>query len=442
MLKRITTLLFVTLLCFGAAQERTAAEFGLQEGKPYDGTELNFLICCTAAAQFASLIEQTQQEFTPLTGITVTWSGTPFGSFKDKLLTEASSNTGNFDLVAWVDSWGAQLEPFVLPLNDRIAEANVSLDDFPEAYLEAGRLGTEDTVYGLPLRGHAFMLFYRTDVFDELGLEVPTTWQEVYQAAQTVEEQTDLDGVSLYYGVGTGQNLFAWLSMLWGAGGDIFDENYRPVFNNETGVEVTEFYASFLQDGLAPPDAIAADEALAVLVMSQGNAAMIPGWSWLYEGFVNPESASEEVANNFSFVAAPGWQGGEAVSYGYIWPAGILESSRNQDAAWEYLKWLTSTEVGQQVVLDKSVPELSTVVATRFSALTAPEVNETTGGLQNAMAEALRGARTQPLIPEWLDVQSVLEAAINEIAGGADVQQTLDFAAQDIEDIMSRAGYY
>lgn len=439
-MKRFWSLLLVSALAFAGAQTPTAADYNLQEGKPYDGTELNFLICCTAVAQFAALIERTE-EFTDLTGITVNWSNTPYESYKDEILIEASAGTGTYDLVAWVDAWGPQLEPFLLPIDDLIEADGVDTSDFPEVYLDVARLGT-DTLYGLPLRGHAFMLWYRQDVLAEAGLEVPTTWQEVAAAAQTIQETTDFEGVSLYYNVGTGQNLFPWLSMLWGAGGDVFDAELRPIFNNEVGLEVMNAYAAFIRDGLTAPDAVTKGEQEGWQAVAQGRAAMFPGWSWIYESLANPEFSEQEVIDNLGFVAAPGWEGGERTSYGYIWPVGIFSGSRNQEAAWEYLKFLTNEQVSLDLVLDKSVPELSTVVATRYSALRSPEVNETTGGLQEAMADSLESARTEPLVPEWLEVQSVLEVAINEIANGAEVQETLDTAAADVEEIMSRAGYY
>lgn len=437
-MKRIGSFFLVTVLMFATAQTPAAADFNLQEGKPYEGTELSFLICCTAVAQFAALIERTEKEFTPLTGITVNWSNTPYESYKDEILIEASSGTGSYDLVAWVDAWGPQLEPFLTPIDDLVARDSIAVDDYPEVYLDAARLGT-DTLYGLPLRGHAFMLWYRKDVLQELGLEIPTTWQEVEAAAQTISEQTDFDGVSMYYNVGTGQNLFTWLSMLWGAGGDVFDENNQPIFNNEIGVEATNLYVNFLRDGLTAPDAVASGEQDAWQAMAQGRAAMFPGWSWIYESLANPEFSNQEVVDNLGFVAAPGWEGGDRTSYGYIWPVGIFGTSRNQDASWEYLKWLGNAKTDLELVLDKSNPDLSTVVTTHYSALTSPEVNATTGGLQDAMAASLRDARTEPLVPEWLDVQSVLEVAINEIANGADVQETLDNAAADVSDIMERS---
>src|SRR4028119_2232212 len=104
-MKRFGSLLLVLAFAFAGAQTPTAADYNLQEGKPYEGTELNFLICCTAVAQFAALIERTE-EFTELTGITVNWSNTPYESYKDEFLIEASAGTGSYDLVAWVDAWG------------------------------------------------------------------------------------------------------------------------------------------------------------------------------------------------------------------------------------------------------------------------------------------------------------------------------------------------
>jgi len=432
---------FLTLLLSVGAAQPAPADFGLQEGRPFEGTTLNFLICCETASQFAALAQRTAEEFTPLTGITVNWAGGPFGSFKDKLVVEASSATGNFDLAAWVDAWGPEIEAFLLPLDERLEEAGFDMNDFPAAYREAATLGT-DTTYGIPLRGHAFMLFYREDVFAELGLEPPATWQALKEAAQVIEEDGRYEPIAMYYGINAGQNLFNWLSMLWGAGGDLLDDDLRPTFNDETGVAATEFYVSFLREGLTAPGAVAWNEQEANQEMVQGRAAMFTGWSWMYDRLKNPESAEPEVIEHLGFAPAPGWEGGTATSYGHIWPVGILSASRHQDAAWEYLKWLTHPETERAVVLDKSDPETNNIVAVRLSTLEDAEVNATTGGLQATMAEILQTARTQPLIPEWLEIQAVLEIAINEIAGGADVQRTLDDAAADVEDVLSAAGYY
>jgi len=206
------------------------------------------------------------------------------------------------------------------------------------------------------------MLFYRQDVFEELELDVPTTWAELEAASEAIKEGSDLDPISMYYGINAGQNMFIWEALVWSNGGDLF---------------------------------------------------------------------------------VPGWEEKGASSYGYIWPVGINDYSENKDAAWEYMKWMLNAEQEKEVVLDDSDPALNTNVAVRLSVLDDDEVNEAHDGLQRVGAKVLEDARSQPLLPEWPEIVTILEVAINEMAAsGADVQETLDQAAEDVRDVMVRNGYY
>ena len=441
--------LFVTLMLglvvaqdAASGEAPTAATYGLQEGKPFDGTSLRILSCCPTAPQFANIIARTNGEFRDLTGISVEWDNTPFGNFQEELLLQGSSGSDTYDLAFWVDSWGVGLQNFIEPLDEYMAQSGKTMDDYPQAFVQSSRMGT-DTTYGFPLRGHAQLFYYRQDILNDLGLEVPETWQDIVEAGKVIREQTDLEPIAMYYGVNAGQNLFNWLSMLWGNGGDIFDENYRPIFNNEAGVAATEYYASLVGDQNVTNDAaLAFNEQEANQEIVQGRAAMYVGWSWMYTRFQDEESAAPEVIENVAYTAAPGWEGGERTSYGYLWPVGMFTGSSNKEAAYEYLQWLSSAELDRAVVLDSSSPEVNTVVAVHNSVLSDPQVNEQDNGLQQTMADTLSDARSQPLISNWLEVQSILEVAINEIAGGADAKATLDGAATSVEEAMDRAGYY
>jgi multiple sugar transport system substrate-binding protein len=285
------------------------------------------------------------------------------------------------------------------------------------------------------------LFFYRKDVFDQLGLEVPTTWQGVAEAAQTIEDQTDLDGISMYYGVSANQNLFNWLSNVWGNGGDIFDDTWHASFNSPESVEATNEYMSFLRDGLTSEGAVAYGEGEGEEELLGGRAAMFVGWWWMYADTQNPERAAPEVLNNIAFAPAPGWEGKGAASYGYLWPIGILASSDAPDAAFEYLKWLTHPTTGIRVALDTE-PAFLTNVVVRTSALADEAVNAQWGGIQDVAGDVLANARTLPLIPEWPEVEAILAVAINDIATGADTQARLDQAAADVDAVMQRAGYF
>ncbi len=436
--------LFLALPVGGALAQDVMdpATFGLDASKPYDGTQLKFLICCSTAPQFASAAVKGAAEFTEMTGISVSWGDLPFGSFQEQLYLEATNPNTEFDIVAFVDAWGTNIYDFLHPLNDFVADAGIDWDDYGPAYQQAST-GNSDTIYGLPFRGHPLLLHYRADVLEAVGMEPPQTWQDVSAISQAiVESGMDIAPLAMYYGLNVDQNLFNWYSHLWGAGTDIFDENWQPIFNNETGVAATEQYLSYVRDGYSPAASVAWNEQEANQELVQGRAAMFVGWWWMASRMTNAELS--EVADNAAFAPAPGWAGGDTASYGYLWPVGVLAQSDDRDAALEYLKWLTHPITERRIVLDAEDPALDTNVAVRLSVLADEEVNEVHNGLQGVASAVLANARTIPLIPEYTEIVPYLAEMINELAtdAGADVQEVLDRGAEDVRSVMEMAGYY
>ena len=429
-----------------AATAAPAAEgslpYGLKAGKPYAGTKLKFLICCKAAAQFFLLSEKSKA-FTEMTGIEVDWGDVPFGEFQTLTQQEGVTGAGGYDLVTWVDVWGPGLYKTVEPLDDYIKRDDYDIADFPNAYLAPGRTPEGQTV-GIPFRGHAFTFFYRKDIFDKLGLKVPTTWAEMEEAAKVIQDKTDLAGIAPYYAVSGGQNMFLWQSLIWSNGGDLFDKKWKPTFNNAVGVEATQRYVDWLlTKKIAPPGSVDFNEQAGQTDLSQNRSAMFIGWSWMYGNFINPTLAITDVVGNVAFAPAPAWEGkGTSATYGYIWEVGIYKNSPNKDAAWEFLKWMTHPENEKNVALDKSDPKFNNVVVVHKSNMSDPEVNKVHNNLQSNMLKVLDNARSLPMLPEWLQIQALLEVSINEMANGAPVKATLDTAAADVEALLTKAGYY
>jgi multiple sugar transport system substrate-binding protein len=322
-------------------------------------------------------------------------------------------------------------------------EAGIDWSDFPAAYKD-GACYADGNCYGIPLRGHPQLLYYRKDVFDELGLEPPTTFEELEEVSKVIQDNTDLYGLSMCYGPGHGgQSLMTWVPFLWGNGSDIFDENWEPIFNNAAGVEATQRHVDLLlEHEIVPPGSLIWGETEMMNSMRQGESAMAMSWWWILTSFSDPERTVDEVMGNVAFAAPPGWEGKETVPYGLVMPMGINRFSKNPDAAWEYVKMMTHPEVEKDRVMDKSDPSIETIVATHLSVLQDPEVNEVNDGIHLAGYESLKQAKLMPMIPEWPEITAVLEAALQEIASGSPTQETLDAAAEEVRGIMERSGYY
>lgn len=82
------------------------------------------------------------------------------------------------------------------PMNDVID--NIGRDRFYEAPLTEGTV--DGVEYSIPLYSHAQVMWYRTDLLEEKGLDVPTTWSELKDAAVAVNNPPEIYGLSVPMG--------------------------------------------------------------------------------------------------------------------------------------------------------------------------------------------------------------------------------------------------
>ncbi len=143
---------------------------------------------------------------------------------------------------------GGQIEPLTPYLNDWD-----DLSDFNEGYLEAGRVG--DNYYVLPIQGANRMMFYRTDIFEEAGVEVPDTIEELIEISEYFVKK---DGSRFERAATTlpteGNDLQQiWSAFLWSNGGDILNEDFtEATINSPEGIKAIEDYIAFFENDLTP----------------------------------------------------------------------------------------------------------------------------------------------------------------------------------------------
>jgi len=432
---------FFTLSLF-VGQSVLAAEklpYGLKAGMPYKGTKLTFLVHNAAQSQASA---KRVDQFTKMTGIEVDYLMVPYPSLREKITADGVAGTGAIDLYCFLDGWGPSMTGFVTPLNDYLKNDGIDLGAIlPPAYIKGGTYN--DITYGIPVRGHPQLLLYRKDLLEQAGVAVPATWKELIAAAKAVQEKTGKDGIAMYYGKGnSGQNLFLWYAFLKSAGASIFDEKMMPIFNNAAGIEATQYYVDLLlKHGVASPGSKVFKEYEASQAVAQDKAAMWIGWWWHYGVLTNPEKAQDVVTKNIGFAPVPAWEGKGQATLALSMPIGISQASKNKDAAWEFLKWITNPDLEKENFLDKSDPKTTTIVVVQKKNLIDPEINELSGGMHKAAAASLEVSDTLPMIPEWPEVAASLEVAISNIAGGADTKAEMDKAAGEVRDIMKRSGY-
>lgn len=151
------------------------------------------------------------------------------------------------DVVVNTDSWN--------PVNFALRNASVDLTTFPDfdqviadfypgAY---AALELNGGIYGLPETQVCSVLFYRTDILQEIGLTVPKTWEELIAILPTLQGNNMTVGIP-FPDLNT-QNLFAMYAMVYQNGGAIYNaEGSRTVIDSEAGVSAFKLYTSLYTD--------------------------------------------------------------------------------------------------------------------------------------------------------------------------------------------------
>lgn len=421
---------------FGSPVGRAAAQ--LLPGKPFAGTTVNILL--PQASQFRAH-EKRLADFEEKTGIKAVYTYVPYGQVRDKITTEAVAGSSAFDVVCYQDSWGPSLSLYLEPIDAMLSRDGIDMNSYPQAYRQGSQI--DGKTFGLPIRGHPQMLFYRKDLLEAAGVQPPTTWDEVVSVADAVQKQSGVPGLAMYYGKGNGQqNLFLWLNYLWGKGSDIFSEDYSQTrFTEDAGMEATQQYLDLLlKHKVAAPGSVQFTEGDAVNSVAQGNSAMVMVWWWVYSVLTGDKSTLK--AEQVGFAPMPKYADGKPVSYALSLPFAVSALSKQKDAAWEFLKWVSRPELEQACAIDKSDPDTADIVVTHTASFLDPKVNEANFGLHKVAAQSLEGSRILPQLKEWPQIATVLEDKMSQLATGSQpVKEGLEEAAQAIDRILRRAGH-
>lgn len=109
-------------------------------------------------------------------------------AYKDKIKVVAGSDNAPDVMFSWSGSFLAELVKgdAVMDLGPWLDEDTSLQDSFYPSQLEA--MTVDGIQYGLPIGMHSKLFFYNADVFDDLGLEAPTTWDEFTDVLETIQD--------------------------------------------------------------------------------------------------------------------------------------------------------------------------------------------------------------------------------------------------------------
>jgi len=224
------------------------------------------------------------------------------------------------------------------------------LSHYSESSYEQYRL--DEHIYGVPETQTFNVMFYRKDVLEELGLEVPNTWQEL------IEELPTIQGNNLSVGIPTAAgssatassatavmsnvpDLSMYFSLLFQYGGDMYNEaGTKTRVDDEAGIKAFDDYVKYFNDYGIPT---------IYDFVSRFRSGEMPIGIAAYSTYNTLMVSAPEIRGLWDFTVIPGTERTDENGKKYIdrsdfitGSATMMISTDNEQLkqnSWEFMKW-------------------------------------------------------------------------------------------------------
>mgnify|MGYP002780647500 FL=1 len=373
----------------------------------------------------SSAIQSFIPAFTEATGIEVVVTETPYGEAHQKLLLSVQMGQGQYDVAQFDNTF---LAPFgaagvMRPLDDYIAASpDYDIADFSQGQQDYGKWGGQ--TLGLTLSTEPMIQWYRTDIYDQLGLEPATTWEEFRANAAAVEASGLGDGVILGWGR---EATWWWMPLVWSFGGQLYDENFEPQVNSPEAVAATEYFKDMLQYG--PEGGLTANGDDVTIKFVSGDIGAMIQYSGYWGSTLDP--ATNPNLGNIGTARMP--VGPVDVTHLAGWNIGIPADAPEPDAAWRFLEFVLGRS-NAVAYLESGAAAIGRTSITGNADLLA-----TNPYLPLLSIPATSRIERYPQIRTWPEVEkAILDVMPAILTGEVEVQAGLDALNETLRPILAQ----
>lgn len=247
----------------------------------------------------------------------------------------------------------------VEPLGPYLAKSTVlkESDFFAEA-IEPFKY--EGELYGIPQNLSSLVVFYNKKLFDEAGVSYPKagwTWADFVETAKKLTKDTDGDGKTDQYGLGTEISLQRLVPLVWQAGAEIVDNTEAPTglnLDDPNFKRALQWMIDLRNRHEVIPSSIEEESEDSETRFQNGRTAM----------FLNSRRGvpTYREIKGFDWDVAPLPRDKNAVGILHADAYFMPKSAKNKDAIWKFIEFANSAE-GQTIVAasGRTVPSLRAV---------------------------------------------------------------------------------
>jgi multiple sugar transport system substrate-binding protein len=287
--------------------------------------------------------------------------------------------------------------------------------EFIEAPLET--VTYDGKIWGSPETSDAGLLYYRTDMVDQL----PDTWQGVYADAK------DKGGI-VYQGAAYEGLTCDFLELAFGAGGQVISEDgTKAVIDSPENVKALQFMVDGIKDGAAPKAVTTYMEPESLAAFQTGKYAYHRNWPYAYA--LNQKA--EKVKGKFEAAPQPTFEGGQKAGILGGHNSVISVYSKNPGAALKMVDFIGSPEIQKMYSAKYSLTPV------RSEIYDDPDVKKALP-FADALRDAVTQANARPVSPVYPQISQAIYKNVNAaLAGQMSPADAMKQAQSDIEKALA-----
>lgn len=425
-----------------AAAALALSSMGVIPAAADEGKEITVWVEKVFSDDANALMEERLKEYQEEKGITVNYemvSATDFVTMLNAAI-EAGSNIP--DVVSMDTTKILNYYPNIpaMDVSELVNEINEERPYFEASY-EGTKIG--DAHYYVPYYSSSTMMFVRKDVLDEKGLEIPTTWEEVFEVAAAVSNpDEDFYGLGMGCGENDDDDENTLRQMMWNAGGYLLDEEGNITCDSEAVVSSVNKFAEIYQAGAIPSDATTWDAGGNNTSYLAGRTAIVFNAPTLYTALQAEEY--KELFDN-TVVMAPPVGADNGVYMNFNRGFSIMNACEDTETASDLIRYLCDKEW---------YDEYMETIAPVFAPLFQDEEENPTWAENEVNAEVLKYAQNASGYYGYpvATIEGRAAAAkhyftfpvgkaMNQVAtGAASAEDALKNMKYDLEDFMDQVG--
>jgi multiple sugar transport system substrate-binding protein len=350
-------------------------------------------------------------------GIKVVPTFVTYEALHDKIVTAAAA--GTYDVVLIDVIWPAEFGTKSI-----VADVTSKFPASWQSEMLGGALATAEydkKQYGVPWGVDTKFFYSNTEMMAKAGVSASQleTWDGVLAAAKAVKAKAGVR-YPLVWSWSQAEALICDYTQLVGAfGGKFLDDSGKLAINQGGAVEALAWMRETITDGLTNPASTTFLEADVEKTLSNAQAAFGLNWTYYY-GVSNDKTASK-VVGKINVGQTPAGPSGQRPGVNGSMALSVSKGSKNQDAAWKLIEYLTS-----EPVLDSYAKDALPIWKASY---TQADVIKTAPKTFAAAGKQLDSLIVRPQVVNYNGVSQLIQVELqNALLGKKTAQKALDDA--------------